>query len=150
MATTTSHDEPMLAQLADELLAGPIQRWTARRKAAVAAAVRLRRISVEEACQRYELSENELARWLNQLSREGIGGLKAASQHRRPGRINPPTEAPASDTRGARPAAGSTVPIRTAKVKNDAAETVSAGLRTADVRQKRDLPERQPREAEVL
>jgi len=69
-ATTTSRDS------ADLVLPPPeTKRWSSRRKAAVLAAVRTGVITREEACQRYLLSEEELASWEVAFDRAGIRGL---------------------------------------------------------------------------
>jgi transposase-like protein len=52
-------------------------RWTPRRKAAVILAIRERIISVQEACERYDLSAEELAAWERDLDRFGVPGLRA-------------------------------------------------------------------------
>jgi transposase-like protein len=52
------------------------RRWVARRKAAVVAAVRQGVISREEACRRYELSEEELSSWQRSFEAYGINGLR--------------------------------------------------------------------------
>jgi hypothetical protein len=49
----------------------------ARRKAAVVAAVRQGMITREEACRRYELSEEELASWQRAFEAHGVNGLRA-------------------------------------------------------------------------
>ena len=55
--------------------AGP-KRWVARRKAAVLAAVRRGLITREEACRRYELSEEEFSSWQSSYETHGIDGLR--------------------------------------------------------------------------
>jgi hypothetical protein len=52
-------------------------RWVARRKAAVVAAVSGGQITLEEACRRYELSEEEFLSWQRAFETDGIGGLRA-------------------------------------------------------------------------
>ena len=52
------------------------QRWSSRRKAAVVAAIRGGVLSSREACERYELSFEELAAWEAALDRNGIPGLR--------------------------------------------------------------------------
>ena len=52
------------------------QRWSSRRKAAVVAAIRGGVLSSREACERYELSLEELAAWEAALDRNGIPGLR--------------------------------------------------------------------------
>lgn len=53
------------------------KRWVVRRKAAVLAAVRSGEISVEGACRRYELSEEELLSWQRAFDAHGLSGLRA-------------------------------------------------------------------------
>jgi hypothetical protein len=50
-------------------------RWMARRKAAVVAAVQAGKISFEEACSYYQLSEEELLGWQHALDSHGLRGL---------------------------------------------------------------------------
>jgi len=52
-------------------------RWVARRKAAVVAAVRSAAIDLEEACRRYELSEEEFRAWERGIAAYGVPGLRA-------------------------------------------------------------------------
>jgi len=52
------------------------QRWSARRKAAVVSAVRDGRISLEEACRRYELSAEEFLAWQRAIETHGVGALR--------------------------------------------------------------------------
>jgi hypothetical protein len=52
------------------------QRWTARRKAAVIAAVRAGWLPVEDVCQLYTLSVDELLAWERDIDRNGIPGLR--------------------------------------------------------------------------
>jgi transposase-like protein len=67
-----------------------VKRWTARRKAAVLAAVRSGAITVEEACRRYEISGEEFLAWLTAFETRGIAGLHTTSiqqyRRRRPSR----------------------------------------------------------------
>lgn len=53
------------------------KRWVVRRKAAVLAAVRSGAITVEEACQRYGLSEEEFLSWQQAFDAHGLPGLRA-------------------------------------------------------------------------
>lgn len=53
------------------------KRWVVRRKAAVLAAVRSGIITVEEACQRYGLSEEEFLSWQRAFDVHGLAGLRA-------------------------------------------------------------------------
>jgi transposase-like protein len=52
-------------------------RWVARRKAAVLAALRSGAITMEEACRRYALSEEELLAWQRAFEAHGLSGLRA-------------------------------------------------------------------------
>jgi Protein of unknown function (DUF1153) len=53
------------------------KRWVARRKAAVVAAVRSGAIAFEEACRRYELSEEEFLSWERGIETHGVPGLRS-------------------------------------------------------------------------
>jgi Protein of unknown function (DUF1153) len=53
-------------------------RWVASRKAAVVEAVRGGEISFEEACRRYELSEEEFIAWERAFKTSGLLGLRAS------------------------------------------------------------------------
>ena len=55
-------------------------RWTPWRKAAVVVGVRLGSISVDEACDRYMLSREELANWGQAYDRHGVAGLHSKSR----------------------------------------------------------------------
>ncbi len=57
------------------------KRWSSRRKAAVVVATRTGILSRVEACQRYMLSNQELADWEVAFDRRGIPGLRSASLH---------------------------------------------------------------------
>jgi hypothetical protein len=52
------------------------QRWTARRKAAVIGAVRAGWLPVEDGCQLYNLSVDELLAWERDIDRNGVPGLR--------------------------------------------------------------------------
>jgi hypothetical protein len=52
------------------------KRWVARRKAAVVTAVRSGAISLEEACRRYHLSEEEFLAWERGIDAYGVAGLR--------------------------------------------------------------------------
>jgi len=52
-------------------------RWVVRRKAAVLAAVRSGAITIEEACQRYGLTEEEFLSWQRAFDAHGLPGLRA-------------------------------------------------------------------------
>jgi transposase-like protein len=53
-------------------------RWVARRKAAVLAALHSGAITMEEACRRYALSEEELLDWQRAFEAHGLPGLRAS------------------------------------------------------------------------
>jgi transposase-like protein len=50
-------------------------RWVARRKAAVVAAVSSGMITIEEACRRYQMSEEEFFAWRRAFENYGLRGL---------------------------------------------------------------------------
>ena len=52
------------------------KRWVVRRKAAVVAAVRAGVITLDEACRRYELSEEEFLAWQRAFDAYGLRGLR--------------------------------------------------------------------------
>jgi hypothetical protein len=51
-------------------------RWVPSRKASVVFAVNNEMLSVEEACRRYKLTREELAKWKSQLDKYGLPGLR--------------------------------------------------------------------------
>ncbi len=53
-----------------------IRRWVTRRKAEVVAAVRGGLLSLKEACDRYNLSEEEYSGWERLYDRHGSKGLR--------------------------------------------------------------------------
>lgn len=53
-----------------------IRRWVTRRKAEVVAAVRGGLLTLKEACERYNLSEEEFGCWENLYDRHGSKGLR--------------------------------------------------------------------------
>jgi Protein of unknown function (DUF1153) len=59
-----------------DLPAPGTKRWVARRKAAVVAAVRSGAIGLEEACRRFELSEEEFHSWERVIESHGVAGLR--------------------------------------------------------------------------
>ena len=67
-----------------ELPSPKTRRWEARRKAAVVAAVSSGIITLEEACRRYQMSEEEFFAWQRALETFGLLGLRASrvQQHR--------------------------------------------------------------------
>ncbi len=52
-------------------------RWTPRRKAEVVAAVNGGLLTVDEACDKYRMSIEELASWMRAEERAGMAGLRA-------------------------------------------------------------------------
>jgi Protein of unknown function (DUF1153) len=67
-----------------ELPSPNIRRWTAGRKAALVIAVSDGRIPQEEACRRFQLSEEELFAWEEAFKTYGNPGLYVTKQSRRP------------------------------------------------------------------
>ena len=53
------------------------RRWVVRRKAAVVAAVQGGKITLEEACRRYQLTEEEFLAWQRAYESHGLPGLRA-------------------------------------------------------------------------
>ncbi|MDH3667968.1 MAG: DUF1153 domain-containing protein [Paracoccaceae bacterium] len=62
-----------------------IRRWVPRRKAKVVAAVEGGLISREEACKRYEISDEEFECWKSGLSEHGLRGLRVTKISQRRG-----------------------------------------------------------------
>ena len=60
-----------------DLPAADTKRWSPRRKAAVVIAVRNGSIARTEACERYAMSEEELAGWEVAFDLTGISGLRS-------------------------------------------------------------------------
>lgn len=59
-------------------------RWVVRRKAEVVAAIEGGLLTIAEACDRYNLTLEELASWQRAVEREGTAGLRATRvQHYR-------------------------------------------------------------------
>ena len=60
-------------------------RWVIRRKAAVVIAVNTGTITVEQACQVYQLTEEELLSWTHAFETHGLAGLRTTriQQYRR-------------------------------------------------------------------
>ena len=52
------------------------RRWVVRRKAAVVAAVNSGKITIEQACQVYQLSEEEFLSWQHAYETHGLRGLR--------------------------------------------------------------------------
>ncbi|MBV9826850.1 MAG: DUF1153 domain-containing protein [Alphaproteobacteria bacterium] len=59
-----------------ELPAPDTKRWVVRRKAIVVQAVRNGSLTLQEACQRYQLSEEEFLAWQRAIDRHGVPGLR--------------------------------------------------------------------------
>jgi Protein of unknown function (DUF1153) len=60
-----------------DLLPSPdTRRWVARRKAEVVNAVRQGLLSLEAACARYQISEEEFISWERLIDRHGLTGLR--------------------------------------------------------------------------
>jgi len=69
-----------------ELPPANTRRWVVRRKAAVVAAVESGKITLEEACRRYQLTEEEFGAWQRAYDTHGLPGLRATrlQQYRSP------------------------------------------------------------------
>ena len=69
-----------------ELPPANTKRWVVRRKAAVVAAVQAGKITLEEACLRYQLTEEEFREWQRAFEAHGLPGLRATrlQQYRAP------------------------------------------------------------------
>ena len=52
------------------------ERWVIRRKAEVVAAVRGGLLSLEEACERYRLTNEEFLGWQKSIDQHGLAGLR--------------------------------------------------------------------------
>ena len=63
--------------MSDDLPPPNTTRWVVRRKAAVVAAVRAGRITLEEALNRYQLTEEEYRSWERAFEVHGLPGLRA-------------------------------------------------------------------------
>jgi transposase-like protein len=59
-----------------------IRRWVVRHKAAVLAALRSGAITLEEACRRYGLTEEEIRAWQHAFDAHGLQGLTRLSAYR--------------------------------------------------------------------
>lgn len=59
-----------------ELPSPDTKRWVVRRKAVVVEAVRSGRISLDEACRRYNLSIEEFRAWERAIDSHGVPGLR--------------------------------------------------------------------------
>ena len=73
-----------LQQLADVTLPTNFHgRWITKRKAAVIAQIVTGRLTIEEACQRYNLSLDELSCWQRAFDRYGLSGLQSTKEQKR-------------------------------------------------------------------
>ena len=74
--------------MSDDLPPPNTRRWVVRRKAAVVTAVRAGRITLEEALQRYQLTEEDYRSWDRAFEAHGLPGLRATrlQQYRTPSR----------------------------------------------------------------
>jgi len=61
----------------DKLPSPKTRRWVMRRKAQVVTAVRNGLLTLDEACQRYQLSQEEFQSWATLLDHHGVHGLRA-------------------------------------------------------------------------
>ncbi|MGH6876357.1 MAG: DUF1153 domain-containing protein [Rhizomicrobium sp.] len=60
-----------------DLPAPETRRWVSRLKAQVVAAVRGGLLTLDDACERYELSVEEFLSWQHAIDRHGVEGLRA-------------------------------------------------------------------------
>ena len=83
---------PPEADMSDDLPPPNTRRWVVRRKAAVVTAVRTGRITLEEALQRYQLTEEEYRSWERAFEQHGLAGLRTTrvQQYRGPRRPRGP------------------------------------------------------------
>ena len=61
----------------DSLPPPQTDRWVVRRKAEVVAAVSGGLLTVDEACERYSLTNEEFLAWQQSIDRHGLAGLRA-------------------------------------------------------------------------
>jgi hypothetical protein len=67
----------MISDLAMETLPAPdTKRWIPRRKAIVLAALRIGLLRIDEACERYGLSADEILSWQRLVERHGVTALR--------------------------------------------------------------------------
>ena len=60
----------------DDLPPNDTERWVIRRKAEVVAAVRGGLLTLDEACERYRLTNEEFLGWQKSIERYGMAGLR--------------------------------------------------------------------------
>jgi hypothetical protein len=84
--TSVVERSPLQASPMGDLPPPNTKRWVVRRKAAVVAAVRSGRITMEEALRRYQLTEEEFLSWQRAFETHGLPGLRATrvQQYRQP------------------------------------------------------------------
>ena len=73
-------DRPAVADPPNQRVELPppdVQRWTIRRKAAVVTAVVNGQLTREEACRRYQLTEEEFVSWQQAFEAHGLAGLRS-------------------------------------------------------------------------
>jgi transposase-like protein len=75
--------------VSDNLPPPNTKRWVVRRKAAVVVAVLSGVITVEEACRRYQLSEEEFLAWRRAFEADGLRGLRTTHIQDYRGRRSP-------------------------------------------------------------
>ena len=73
------------------------ERWVVRRKAEVVAAIRGGLLSIDEACDRYKLSTEELLTWQDSLDRHGLAGLRTTQIQKYRPAIEPIIGKPVAD-----------------------------------------------------
>ena len=59
-----------------DLPPGDTERWVIRRKAEVVAAVRGGLLSLDDACERYRLTNEEFIGWQQSIDQHGLAGLR--------------------------------------------------------------------------
>ena len=62
--------------MSDDLPPPNTKRWVVRRKFALVAAINAGKITLEEACQRYDLTEEEIRAWQRAYEAHGLPGLR--------------------------------------------------------------------------
>ena len=86
MSNVLERSPPEAPAMSDDLPPPNTRRWVVRRKAAVVIAVRAGRITLEEALQRYQLTEEEYRSWERVFEQHGLAGLRSTriQQYRGP------------------------------------------------------------------
>lgn len=91
---STSGDQVKIVRITDrqreldKLPSPKTRRWVMRRKAQVVSAVRNGVLELNEACERYHLSEEEFKSWASLLDSHGLHGLRATRIQEYRGRVN--------------------------------------------------------------